>query len=165
MDLSMKTIAHCLAVVALALPSHAGGELQKVSTPQKSSAAPASALVSVANLLEARVAPSAVVGSTAGDSKQPQAVIDAVATVDPSGEKWALALVNREPIETVACTVKLGDRILDGPLDATILAGDSPDAFNDVEHPARVVPEKTQLKFKQGVVNLPPHSLSIIRIR
>ncbi|MEI6117620.1 MAG: hypothetical protein WCP99_24025, partial [Burkholderiales bacterium] len=64
-----------------------------------------------------------------------------------------------------ACTVKLGDRLLDGTFDATILAGDSPDAFNDVEHPARVVPQKTQLKFNQGVVSLPPHSLAIIHVR
>ena len=62
-------------------------------------------------------------------------------------------------------TVKLGDRSLDSTFDATILAGDSPEAFNDVERPNRVVPEKTQLKFNQGVVHLPPHSLIILRIR
>ena len=92
-------------------------------------------------------------------------VIDAAATVDETGKNWAVALVNRHPSETVACTVKLGDRLLDGAFDATVLAGDSPDAFNDVEHPNRVVPAKTQLKIDQGVVKLPPHSLTIIRIR
>jgi len=106
-----------------------------------------------------------VEGSTQGGGKQPLTVIDAAATVDAAGKNWALALVNRHPSETVACTVKLGDRSPDGTFDATILAGDSPEAFNDVEHPARVVPAKTQLSFKQGVVTLPPHSLTIVRLR
>ena len=99
-----------------------------------------------------------------GDSNRAKD-LDGVATSDASGKRWAIALVNRNPSETLACAVKLGDRALDGTFDATILAGDSPEAFNDVERPNRVVPEKTQLKFNQGVVNLPPHSLTIIRIR
>ena len=100
-----------------------------------------------------------------GGGKPPMPVIDAVATVDGAGKNRAIALVNRHPSETVACTVNLGDRSLDGTFDATILSGDSPEAFNDVERPNRVVPEKTQLKFNQGAVNLPPHSLTIVRIR
>jgi alpha-N-arabinofuranosidase len=118
-------------------------------------------LAMYANLLESRVAKLAVEGESQGGGKQP--IIDAVATVDPSGKKWALALVNRHPDQPVACTVKLGNVALDGTFEATILAGDSPEAFNDVEHPNRVVPEKTQLKFNQGVVSLPPHSLTIVR--
>jgi alpha-N-arabinofuranosidase len=122
-------------------------------------------LAMYANLLEGRVAKFAVEGGPQGGGKQPMSVIDAVATVDAAGKNWAIALVNSDPSETVACTVKLGDRSLDGTFDATILAGDSPEAYNDVERPNRVVPEKTQLKFNQGVVNLPPHSLTIVRIR
>ena len=122
-------------------------------------------LAMYANLLESRVAKLAVQASPFGGGKVPMPVIDAVATVDGAGKNWAIALVNRHPSETVACTVNLGDRSLDGTFDATILAGDSPEAYNDVERPNRVVPEKTQLKFNQGVVNLPPHSLTIIRIR
>jgi hypothetical protein len=38
------------------------------------------------------------------------------------------------------------------------------DAYNDIEHPNRVVPRKTKLKFRQGVVNLPAHSLTIIEV-
>ncbi len=90
-------------------------------------------------------------------------VIDAVATVDESGAMWSIALVNRHPSKEVACTVKMKDTLLVGSYDATILAGDSPDAFNDVEHPNRVVPAKTRLTFEKGVVKLPPHSLTIVR--
>jgi alpha-N-arabinofuranosidase len=121
-------------------------------------------LAMYANLLESRVVKFAVQASPYGGGKEPMSVIDAAATVDPSGKKWALALVNRHPDQAVACTVKLGNVALDGTFEATILAGDSPEAYNDVEHPDRVVPEKTQLKFNQGVVSLPPHALIIVRL-
>ena len=51
---------------------------------------------------------------------------------------------------------------LDAGHDATILAGDSPNAHNDIARPDRVVPEKTELTFKNGTVDLPPHSLTIL---
>ena len=89
---------------------------------------------------------------------------DGALTVNESGTHWAIALVNRHPEKEVACAVKMKDMLLDGRYEATILAGDSPDAFNDVEHPNRLVPERTQLSFNKGVVNLPPHSLAIVRV-
>ncbi|MDQ1257831.1 MAG: Alpha-L-AF protein, partial [Candidatus Hydrogenedentes bacterium] len=48
--------------------------------------------------------------------------------------------------------------------DAVILAGDSPEAYNDVETPDRVVPAKTTLTFSGGTVKLPPHSLTIVKV-
>jgi alpha-L-arabinofuranosidase len=91
-------------------------------------------------------------------------VADAAATVDASGTNWAIALVNRHPDMGLACTVQMKDRVLDGTYDAIVLTGDSPDAYNDIEHPNRVVPVKTQLTVAKGVVNLPPHSLTIIKV-
>ena len=44
-------------------------------------------------------------------------------------------------------------------------AGDSPDAYNDVENPDRVVPERRRIAFEKGVTRLPPHSLTIFRVR
>ena len=87
-----------------------------------------------------------------------------VKILELAGKRWAIALVNRDPLQAVACTVKLGDQFPDGMYDATVLAGDSPEAFNDIEHPDRVVPGNTKVEFKKGVVNLPPHSLTIVRI-
>jgi alpha-L-arabinofuranosidase len=91
-------------------------------------------------------------------------VIDAVATVDASGKNWALALVNRHPEQAATCTVNIGAAPLDGTFEATVLAGDSPDAYNNVEHPGRVVPEQRQLTFTNGAAALPPHSLTIVRL-
>ena len=121
-------------------------------------------LAMYANLLENRVAASTIEASPYGGGKQPLPVIDAVATVDQPGKNWALALVNRHPDQAATCTVTLGAAPLDGTFEATVLAGDSPDAYNDVEHPGRVVPEQRKLTFTNGTAALPPHSLTIVRV-
>jgi len=92
-------------------------------------------------------------------------VLDGVATVDPSGTRWAVALVNRHPTEQIGCAIRFADTLFEGPGEATILAGDSPDAYNDAKHPRRVVPERKQLSIQRGLVLLPPHSLVILRAR
>lgn len=114
-----------------------------------------------ANELEERVVPFTLDAAASGQKVD---LCDGVATTDAAGKRWAVALVNRSPSQAIACKIKLGDRLLDGAFDATRLAGDSPEAFNDIEQPDRVVPEKVQLEFNQGVVQLPPHSLTIVRI-
>ena len=119
-------------------------------------------LAMYANDLEERVASLRM--EQPGMDRPGTAKIDAIATVDEQGKRWAIALVNRDPSVGVDCTVKLGDRLLDGEFDAKVLAGDSPEAFNSVEQPDRVVPESKTLTFQQGVVSLPPHSLTIVRI-
>ncbi len=91
-------------------------------------------------------------------------VVDGVATMDKRGKTLALALVNRHPSTAVACTVRVKDALVDGTHSAIVLTGDSPDAYNDVEHPNRVVPKQTRLAFKKGVVMLAPHSLTILKI-
>jgi len=45
-----------------------------------------------------------------------------------------------------------------------VLAGDSPEAFNDIEHPDRVVPENKRLKLERGALELPPHSLTVLKV-
>lgn len=53
---------------------------------------------------------------------------------------------------------------LDGVYEGMILAGESPDSYNDIDHPNRVVPVRTTLGFAQGVLKLPPHSLTIVKV-
>jgi alpha-L-arabinofuranosidase len=77
---------------------------------------------------------------------------------------WAIALVNRHPSKNAACTVKMKDMLLEGKYEAMVLAGDSPDSYNDIENPNRVVPQKAMLTLTKGVVNLPPHSLTIVKV-
>jgi alpha-N-arabinofuranosidase len=91
-------------------------------------------------------------------------VVDAIATVDEKGSNWAISLVNRHPSDHVDCTVKMGDKLLNGTFRATVLTGDSPDSFNDIEHPQRVSPAEVEVNFKKGIAHLPPHSLTIVHV-
>ncbi|MCP4645720.1 MAG: alpha-N-arabinofuranosidase [bacterium] len=122
-------------------------------------------LAMYANLLGARVGACTVDRAGVlfhGDQFVP--VVDAVATVNDAGTIWTLALVNRHPSSSVDCTVNLKDTPLSGTFAATVLEGDSPDAFNDIEHPDRVTPEDRQVTFRDGVTALPPHSLTIVDV-
>jgi alpha-N-arabinofuranosidase len=122
------------------------------------------AMAMYANELEPRVGKLELEVGNLRHGNQSIGVLDGVATVDESGKKWAVALVNRHPTKPVACTVRMKDRLLDGEYAALVLAGDSPDAFNDIAHPNRVTPQKTTLPFIKGEVNLPPHSLTIVKV-
>jgi alpha-N-arabinofuranosidase len=99
---------------------------------------------------------------THGDSSV--AMVDAVATVDDSGRNWSVAIMNRHPSEEVVCTLQMGSLPLEGTYPATILTGESHDAYNDIEDPDRVAPRLTELTFKAGAVSLPPHALCIVDV-
>ncbi len=90
--------------------------------------------------------------------------LDVIATVDSAGSTWSIALVNRHPSEALDCSVKMNDTPVDGAFPATVLEGDSPEAYNDIENPERVQPGKRQLVFRDGIVELPPHSLTIVHV-
>ena len=121
-------------------------------------------LAMYANLLENHVVTLHVQSDSISKGEQSVPVIDAIATTDESGENWSIGLVNRHPDNAISCSIKLGDFLLDGEFKATILAGDAPDAYNDIENPDRVVPEETVLTFHKGMVSLPPHSLAILKV-
>ena len=121
-------------------------------------------LAMYANLLRERVVDSKVTGDKLIHGEESVAVLDAIATVDKSGKQWAIALVNRHPSETVACTVSMKGIPLDGTYRATVLTGESPDSYNDIEHPDQVAPKEVKLTFKNGIADLPPRSLTIIRV-
>lgn len=118
-----------------------------------------------ANELEAHVLDAKVMADKLTNEEDTVAMIDAIATVDKTGNKWAFSLVNRHPSENVDCTVKMGDTAIDGKYKATLLTGNSPNAFNDIENPNRVIPKEVALSFKNGIVQLPPHSLIIVHIK
>ena len=122
------------------------------------------AMAMYTNLLQERIGSLSVKADKLTHGKDSLAVVDAIATVDKPGKNWSIALVNRHPSDALACTVKMKDTLLDGEYDATVLTGESADSYNDIEHPNRVVPKKTKLTFKKGVVNLSPHSLVIVHV-
>ena len=122
-------------------------------------------LAMYANLLHSRVGQLDVTAGALRQSNRQIPVLDAVATADSTGTCWAIALVNRHPVESVTLTLKLGQTPVHGSVPATVLSGPSPEAYNDIEHPDRVVPQKVDLDFDKGVVALPPHSLTLLDVR
>jgi alpha-N-arabinofuranosidase len=122
------------------------------------------AMAMYANLLQSRVVRTRVNAGRLTRGTESVAVVDAIATVDESGKKWTVAMINRCPSKEVACTLQMAEQSIDGTYKATVLTGDSPDSYNGIEHPRRVTPKKIELTFKKGDVSLPPHSLVIVDI-
>ena len=116
------------------------------------------------NDLEEYVGNIDIKGSKLTDGKDSVSVVDAIATVDKSGKKWAISIVNRHPSKNLTCKVKMGDDLLNGKFKGRILTGESTESYNDIDYPKRVAPKEVELIFKNGEVNLPPHSLTIIKI-
>ncbi len=121
-------------------------------------------LAMYANLLNSRIG-DAFVDCDAfvhGSSSVPS--LDAIATCNDTQQGWRLALVNRLPASELACKIHFAGAPLQGAYQATMLSGDSPDAFNDIDAPARVAPKPVELMFSAGVTILPPHSLTILAV-
>lgn len=121
-------------------------------------------LAMYANLLGERVAAAEIRSDSLANAGSSVAALDALATCDRSHRNWRIALTNRHPTETLSCNVVLGGAPLQGTYRATVLAGDSADAYNDIDRPSRVVPQAGQVAFTEGRVGLPPHSLTIVEI-
>jgi alpha-N-arabinofuranosidase len=121
-------------------------------------------LAMYANLLENHVGSLHIVSDSISHEEKSIPIVDAVATTNESGKDWSIAVVNRHPDHWTSCTIKLGDWFPEGEFNATILTGDSPNAYNDLENPDRVIPGNSVLTFHKGVVNLPPHSLIILEM-
>lgn len=110
------------------------------------------------------VAPIDLTGTTISHGNQRVSVADAAATCDPAGRSWRIALVNRHPSKLASLTLRIKGRLLDGFYEADQLEGPSPDAYNDVDAPNRVIPQHVKLTFRDGVASLPPHSLTILHV-
>jgi len=117
-----------------------------------------------ANELHERVAEVTVKADKLTHGNASVDVVDAIATVDDTGRRVAIALVNRHPSESVACALSMGGVPLDGTFRATRLTADSPDAYNDIDTPDRVAPKKVEQTFSKGTTSLPPHSLTIVDV-
>jgi alpha-N-arabinofuranosidase len=86
-------------------------------------------------------------------------VIDAIVTCDKDREHISMMLINKHPKQIASCVIIVDGRPMEGSYDTILLCGDSPDAYNDIDHPNRVEPFKQTMIFKEGKVELPPHSI------
>lgn len=90
--------------------------------------------------------------------------LDAVATCDADRRKFVLALINRHPTDELDCEILFGGKPLEGAWPATVLSGDSTEAFNDVGQPNRVVPKQGDMRCAAGIVRLPAHSVTLCEV-
>ncbi len=115
-----------------------------------------------ANKLQSRVVKSSIDSPALLSGERSVPTVDGIATVNPAGSRWTVVLINRDPEKALSVQLNIQGVNLNGEKQATILDGDSPDAYNDEAHPNRVVPRTVKLTLKHGNVELPPHSLSLV---
>jgi len=120
-------------------------------------------LAMYANLLEANTVDTWVRSDTFTPVGKSLPVLDAAATCDDTMQKWSLALINRHPDKLLRCKVIVGGSALAGRHKVTILSGDSPEAYNDIECPDRVRPYEVEQTLTNGEIDLAPHSINLIQ--
>jgi len=116
------------------------------------------------NLLEQNVASAWVESDPFEHEDQSVPTLDAVATCDDEMKQWRLVLVNRHPESELLCTLNLDGLAPWTTLTTTVLAGDSPDAYNDIDAPDRVTPVKVRQKPDGTTISLQPHSVTILAL-
>ena len=87
--------------------------------------------------------------------------LDAVVTQSDDRTRTAIALINRHPENPARWQLKLDPQVNPVGATITVLSGESPDAYNDVAHPDRVVPETRPLVLRDGLIEVPPHSVAV----
>lgn len=115
--------------------------------------------------VESFVVPAEVVSPELSHEGESVATIDATVTRNEDGSSVCVAVVNRDPERAMTCHVALAGLPAGGAVSAITIAGDSPDAYNDIGAPDRVVPETLPVPDLGEPLRLPPHSVSLIRVR
>ena len=117
------------------------------------------------DLLEKNRLPIDVFSAPLRDGQRATKTVDAVLTCNDARDRFALALVNKDPASPASLALRLPDGVaLPDCVDATILRGSSPDDYNDVGREESVAPEKVRLEIVDGRVSLPAHSLVVITV-
>jgi alpha-N-arabinofuranosidase len=89
--------------------------------------------------------------------------LDALATCSDDRKQIAIAFINRHPELAARWKLDIGQGKKVERMKATILSGDSTDAYNDAAHPDRVAPEMHELTIENAFLELPPHSIAIVQ--
>jgi alpha-L-arabinofuranosidase len=89
-------------------------------------------------------------------------LVDAIVTCNEDKHTYSIALVNRHPDNNTLCRIESVN--LPKKIEAIVLSGDSPDAYNDIDRPERVMPQKMNFNVKNGSILLPPHSVVVFQL-
>jgi alpha-L-arabinofuranosidase len=115
------------------------------------------------NNLQPNIIPSFIKSDTLSNGNTSVPAIDGIVTSSDDEKSYSIALVNKHPSREAACNLGIDD--INGNASIIVLSGDSPNAFNDVGEPNRVVPVKRFIVIKNGNIILPAHSLVILNIK
>lgn len=112
------------------------------------------------NQLEDYVVPTSVEAETLTHGDKSTAVVDGIFTANEQRNKYAYIVVNKSPDKSQQLTIDFKSLGVKTPskVNATVLEGRTPDDYNDLEHPDRVVPQERILKVKDNTITLSPHS-------
>ncbi len=91
-------------------------------------------------------------------------VLDHLATLHEETGTLSVVLVNRHPSDDLPCELAVAGQAVTGDLEATVLRGPAADAYNDVDAPSTVEPERTRVRVEDGRLVLPPHSVTVCDI-
>ena len=116
------------------------------------------------DLIESHTVPAVVNGPKLSHEGEAVATIDAVVTRNEDGSSVTIAVINRHPEQAISCRLALTGLTAGRAARATSLVGDSPDAYNDIGTPDRVVPSESRIANLDETVALPPHSLTLINV-
>ena len=116
-----------------------------------------------ANLLAPNIVPAEGSFTPLQHADRQTPVLDVVATTDASRSRYVLAIVNKHPKDVQPLQIDFKAMGLKQPrqLRATVLAGNSPDDYNDRGR-ENVTPQEQTLRLRDGIVSLPPHSLTFL---
>jgi alpha-N-arabinofuranosidase len=112
--------------------------------------------------LEAYVVPLSIESDMLPAPADKVTAVDAIATCNDAQTNWSIAIVNRHPERPASIELGFGPEQVNGTLSASVLAGDGPNAFNDIDQPDRVVPLSAELEVKAGRVTVPAHSVTVL---
>ncbi len=121
------------------------------------------AMVMYRQLLKDKVLVPSISGAKLKHENEVFSAIDSIVTIDEKGD-IAIALINRDPIEKNACTIEITGLNIDGQYTATLLTGETENAYNSIENPNCIEPVAIEQEFINGETVLPPHSLTIVQI-
>ena len=92
-------------------------------------------------------------------------VLDCIITSDKEGTRYAMAVVNKDPEKSHSLNIDFGKMGVKMPnkIIGKVLCGSSPDDFNEIGAENRVVPQDVVFEVKDGCVELPAHSLVVLK--
>jgi alpha-N-arabinofuranosidase len=117
------------------------------------------------NMLEEYMVPTNLRTERLVHGKASTGVMDCILTSDKEGTRYALAVVNKDPEKSHSLNIDFEEMGVKMPkkISGTVLCGSSPDDFNEIGAENRVVPEERIFEVKDGTVELPAHSLVVLK--